>query len=94
MLKYLLLIISTAYFPVTYGIEHRNTPITHSISDRANNQVLFVRPEKGLLLAAGDDDDDAAWCRQKCSLTTLPTGDFGFRFWNCYNRCMGINVCP
>ncbi|WP_155633148.1 hypothetical protein [Burkholderia stagnalis] len=34
-----------------------------------------------------------AMCRAKCSATTLPTGDFGFRFWNCVNACNALAGC-
>ena len=32
-------------------------------------------------------------CITECSDTALPSGDFGFRFWNCVNRCMTENGC-
>ena len=32
-------------------------------------------------------------CIAKCSITALPTGDFGFKFWNCVNSCMADNGC-
>lgn len=34
-----------------------------------------------------------AQCRARCSMTALPSGDFGFRFWNCVNSCARINGC-
>jgi len=33
------------------------------------------------------------YCICKCSETTLPTGDNGFKFWNCVNKCMEENGC-
>ena len=32
-------------------------------------------------------------CLKSCSETSLPTGDVGFKFWNCVNRCMAENGC-
>jgi RHS repeat-associated protein len=32
-------------------------------------------------------------CLQKCSEEALPTGDFGFRYWNCFNKCMADGGC-
>jgi hypothetical protein len=32
-------------------------------------------------------------CILDCSDRTLPTGDFGFRFWNCLNACMLRHGC-
>jgi RHS repeat-associated protein len=33
-------------------------------------------------------------CIAKCSGSSLPSGDNGFRFWNCVNKCMEDNGCP
>jgi hypothetical protein len=42
-----------------------------------------------------------AYCRQignkciaECSNTALPSGDYGFLFWNCVNKCMQRYGCP
>lgn len=32
-------------------------------------------------------------CIAQCSESSLPTGDDGFKFWNCLNRCMAENGC-
>ena len=32
-------------------------------------------------------------CIERCSDTALPTGDHGFRFWNCVNKCMAESNC-
>ena len=32
-------------------------------------------------------------CLAKCSDEALPSGDNGFRFWNCLNKCMKDNRC-
>jgi hypothetical protein len=32
-------------------------------------------------------------CLKTCSESSLPTGDYGFKFWNCVNRCMAENGC-
>ena len=49
------------------------------------------------MTAAGDDD----FCRRirnmciaQCSDTSLPSGDYGFNFWNCVNKCMQRYGCP
>jgi len=46
------------------------------------------------------DDDDSERCKrvkemciETCSESSLPSGDYGFRFWNCVNRCMEDNGC-
>jgi YD repeat-containing protein len=44
-----------------------------------------------------DDSDCRAvrtTCRKKCSLSALPTGDFGVKFWNCVNDCAELSGCP
>jgi RHS repeat-associated protein len=43
--------------------------------------------------AEPDCREIAAMCRAGCSETALPSGDHGFRFWNCVNRCMEQNGC-
>ena len=32
-------------------------------------------------------------CIEQCSDSSLPSGDHGFRFWNCVNKCMEANGC-
>jgi RHS repeat-associated protein len=32
-------------------------------------------------------------CRKKCSDSSLPTGDSGFKFFNCLNRCVADADC-
>jgi RHS repeat-associated protein len=32
-------------------------------------------------------------CIEQCSDSSLPTGDNGFKFWNCLNKCMADNGC-
>jgi hypothetical protein len=32
-------------------------------------------------------------CHDSCTDTALPTGDFGFKFWNCVNKCMDEAGC-
>lgn len=34
-----------------------------------------------------------AMCRAKCSAMTLPTGNFGFKFWSCVNSCNALAGC-
>ena len=29
-----------------------------------------------------------------CIESSLPSGDCGFRFWNCVNECLEANGCP
>lgn len=74
------------------AVEHRESLSAKENRGESNIQALFKRPPEILMLVA--KSDDAAWCREKCSFEQLPTDDFGFSFWNCYNRCMGINICP
>lgn len=33
-------------------------------------------------------------CIAECSNTALPSGDYGFLFWNCVNKCMQRYGCP
>jgi hypothetical protein len=33
-------------------------------------------------------------CIAQCSETSLPSGDYGFNFWNCVNKCMQKFGCP
>ncbi|WP_211609021.1 DUF6531 domain-containing protein [Paraburkholderia haematera] len=35
-----------------------------------------------------------AACRKKCSFAALPTGDFGYKFWNCVSDCAELSDCP
>ena len=51
-----------------------------------------ARPQK----CANDDVDCMAMkatCREKCSKSSLPTRNYGFRFWNCWNKCMKDAGC-
>jgi hypothetical protein len=32
-------------------------------------------------------------CISSCSSSSLPTGDHGFKFWNCVKRCMAEQGC-
>ena len=45
----------------------------------------------------GDDEDRCKkikdYCIDICSDTALPSGDRGFRFWNCVNQCMEEHGC-
>jgi RHS repeat-associated protein len=51
----------------------------------------------GLAEECRDDDLDCRkvkdQCIAKCSETSLPSGDYGFRFWNCVNKCLKDNGC-
>ncbi len=33
-------------------------------------------------------------CIAQCADTSLPSGDYGFNFWNCVNKCMQKYGCP
>lgn len=52
-----------------------------------------------IYVAAEVTKDDTAHCKEvkeDCIVACnnkLPTGDFGFRFWNCVNRCMRTAGC-
>ncbi|WP_231669955.1 RHS repeat domain-containing protein [Ralstonia solanacearum] len=37
-----------------------------------------------------NDNSKKNYCIEHCSKVTLPTGNFGFKFWNCVNRFMGL----
>jgi len=53
-------------------------------------------PHSGMM-AAGDDDFCKRirnMCIAQCSNTSLPSGDYGFNFWNCVNKCMQRYGCP
>jgi hypothetical protein len=46
----------------------------------------------------GDDNDERCkkvkkMCIDECSDSSLPTPDFGFKYWNCLNACMRRNGC-
>lgn len=43
--------------------------------------------------AAPDCDQVREDCIESCSETALPSGDYGFRFWNCLNACMAAAGC-
>ena len=32
-------------------------------------------------------------CIQNCAISDLPSGDNGFRFWNCVNECLDEYGC-
>jgi len=49
---------------------------------------------------AKDEDAEKERCKKVkedclvvCSRSSLPTGDHGFKFWNCVNRCMEAAGC-
>ncbi len=50
----------------------------------------------GFVKCKDDSDCNAVRtaCREKCSITALPTGDFGIKFWNCVNDCAELRGCP
>lgn len=70
-------------------------------TEQESTNFIFVGPE------AGENDLNTtpqprhtssctqwrAMCRAKCSATTLPTGNFGFKFWNCVNSCNALAGC-
>ncbi|WP_175759927.1 hypothetical protein [Burkholderia anthina] len=70
-------------------------------TERESINFIFVGPE------AGENDLNTtpqprhtssctqwrAMCRAKCSATPLPTGNFGFKFWNCVNSCNALAGC-
>ena len=39
------------------------------------------------------DNDCRRQCREKCSMSSLPTGDYGFKYWRCLNQCYAENGC-
>ena len=47
----------------------------------------------------GPDDDSVdckkvkVQCIEQCSDSSLPTGNHGFTFWNCLNKCMAASGC-
>ncbi|MBU9259007.1 hypothetical protein KTD13_01435 [Burkholderia multivorans] len=60
------------------------------VGSRAGSNVLSTTPQPR------HSPFCAQWramCRAKCSATTLPTGNFGFRFWNCVNSCNALAGC-
>ena len=61
--------------------------------------VLVVAAAVSLKDAA-DEDAEKERCKKvkedclvACSRSSLPTGDHGFKFWNCVNRCMEAAGC-
>jgi hypothetical protein len=57
--------------------------------------VVVVAAE---ISAALEEEDPckkvAESCRETCSKTSLPSGNYGFKFWNCINACMEEHGCP
>jgi hypothetical protein len=48
------------------------------------------------MMAAGNDDYCKRirnMCIARCSATSLPSGDYGFNFWNCVNKCRQSYGC-
>ncbi|WP_321818910.1 MULTISPECIES: hypothetical protein [unclassified Burkholderia] len=60
------------------------------IGPEANASALNTTPEPRHSSACAQW---RAMCRAKCSAMTLPTGDFGFKFWNCVNSCNALAGC-
>jgi hypothetical protein len=70
-------------------------------TNRELANVIFVGPEAGpsalnTTPQPRHSSSCAQWremCRAKCSAMTLPTGNFGFKFWNCVNSCNALAGC-
>ncbi|MBF5010506.1 hypothetical protein [Burkholderia pseudomultivorans] len=70
-------------------------------TNRESANLIFVGPRAGSNVLGTTPQPRhssfcAQWratCRAKCSATTLPTGNFGFRFWNCVNSCNALAGC-
>jgi hypothetical protein len=56
---------------------------------------MHVHPENADQLAASSGYCAAvrAACRAECSMTSLPSGNFGWRFFNCVNDCVKRHGC-
>lgn len=61
-----------------------------------NNNPLILSDDLGLC----SNSDEAARCKQVaadarelCSNTSLPSGNYGFRFWNCVNKYIEDHGC-
>ena len=69
--------------------------ITHDDADDWESPVDDIGPDP--LDIPSDDadtkDSQEEYCREKCSNEALPSGDNGFRYWNCFNRCMEEEWC-
>lgn len=71
----------------------KNSPLM--LTDREGLQIVsrnLPKPNTPLMCQPVAMD---AWCKQKekecidlCSEIALPTGNDGFKFWNCQNECM------
>ncbi|AFQ50184.1 hypothetical protein GEM_3794 [Burkholderia cepacia GG4] len=70
-------------------------------TERESATFIFVGPEASasVLNTTPEPRNTSAcaqWralCRAKCSAMTLPTGNFGFKFWNCVNSCNALAGC-
>ncbi|MBI5874302.1 MAG: RHS repeat-associated core domain-containing protein [Deltaproteobacteria bacterium] len=73
-----------AYTIGTIIYYYNNPPLIPSIPIAPPNQPKQCK-----------DDKDGEWCNkirdyciEKCSESSLPTPDYGFKFWNCVNACL------
>jgi hypothetical protein len=88
----------------TGPIVRSNGGILGSLLDRPAGGILgLLGPAGGLgarysdIMAGGDDGFCKRirnMCIAQCSNTSLPSGDYGFNFWNCVNKCMQRYGCP
>src|SRR5262249_37949874 len=70
---------------------------TRSLLGRSNGAILgnLIPPLGGILGLGGMAATDDEFCKRvrnmciaQCSDTSLPSGNYGFSFWNCVNKCM------
>jgi len=56
----------------------------------------WVGPNSGDMAATDDEFCKRIrnMCIAQCSDTSLPSGNYGFSFWNCVNKCLQRYGCP
>ncbi len=74
--------------------------LTPNLSQRNALYAKLFAPDtvqpSGFIKCKDESDCDAVRtaCRIKCSNAALPSGNDGFRFWNCVNDCAELRGCP
>jgi hypothetical protein len=74
-------------------------PISNANVSGPTNGALFAPAIPGIEMAAARRRDSAYCklvknaCIAQCSETSLPSRDYGFRFWTCQNKCMLAHGC-
>ncbi len=80
----------------TSGLSLPPSAVPYPQSASGQSSTSSSRASSGSSMCEPNQPDCAAvraQCIEYCSDIALPSGDYGFRFWNCINQCLEVNGC-